>query len=79
LPLFVGPDAGNGNLLDTIVIDATNPFNPFGTLGPATYAFIGRRVVENGPRRYDQQVDTYYGAATWTAPSRWPAMNGIGT
>ena len=31
LPLFVGPDAGNGNLLDTIVIDATNPFNPFGT------------------------------------------------
>src|SRR3954471_7819904 len=64
LPLFVGPDAGNGNLLDTIVIDATNPFNPFGTLGPATYAFIGRRVVENGPRRYDQQVDTYYGAAT---------------
>ena len=64
LPLFVGPDAGNGNLLDTIVIDATNPFNPFGTLGPGTYAFIGRRVVENGPRRYDQTVDTYYGAAT---------------
>jgi len=65
LPLFVGPDAGNGNLLDTIVIDATNPFNPFGTtLGPGTYNFIGRRVVENGPRRYDQQVDTYYLAAT---------------
>jgi iron complex outermembrane receptor protein len=75
LPLFVGPDAGNGNLLDTITIDATNPFNPFGTLrqdDPATllvneanYAFIGRRVVENGPRRYDQQVDTYYLAATF--------------
>jgi iron complex outermembrane recepter protein len=65
LPLFVGPDAGNGNLLDTIVIDATNPFNPFGqTLGPGTYAFIGRRVVEGGPRRYDQKVDTYYVAAT---------------
>jgi len=74
LPLFVGPDAGNGNLLDTIVIDATNPFNPFGTLrgdNPATplvdestYAFIGRRVVENGPRRYDQSVDTFYAAAT---------------
>ncbi|MBC7521902.1 MAG: TonB-dependent receptor plug domain-containing protein, partial [Sandarakinorhabdus sp.] len=30
LPLFVGPDAGNGNLLDIISIDATNPFNPFG-------------------------------------------------
>jgi iron complex outermembrane receptor protein len=73
LPLFVGPDAGNGNLLDTIVIDATNPFNPFGQLrgddpntpaNEATYAFIGRRVVENGPRRYEQQVDTYYAAAT---------------
>jgi iron complex outermembrane receptor protein len=64
LPLFVGPDAGNGNLLDTISISATNPFNPFGNLGPGTYNFIGRRVVENGPRRYDQQVDTYYAALT---------------
>ena len=77
LPLFVGPDAGNGNRLDCITIDATNPFNPFGTLQsgrtpdcsalngqPATYAFIGRRVVENGPRRYEQSVDTYYLAAT---------------
>jgi iron complex outermembrane receptor protein len=76
LPLFVGPDSGNGNLLDNITIDATNPFNPFGTLRSgrnldgtpngqvANYAFIGRRVVENGPRRYDQSVDTYYAAAT---------------
>jgi len=76
LPLFVGPDAGNGNLLDNISIDASNPFNPFGTLQsgrnlngtsngiPANYAFIGRRVVEGGPRRYNQKVDTYYGSAT---------------
>jgi iron complex outermembrane receptor protein len=64
LPLFVGPDAGNGNLLDTIAIDATNPFNPFGTLNASNYAFIGRRFVENGPRRYNQRVDTWYGAAT---------------
>ncbi len=74
LPLFVGPDAGNGNLLDKISIDVTNPFNPFGVTlrgdDPATeedegtYAFIGRRVVEGGPRRYDQQVDTYYLSAT---------------
>jgi iron complex outermembrane receptor protein len=63
--LFVGPDAGNGNLLDTISIDATNPFNPFGvTLNTTNYAFIGRRFIENGPRRYNQSVDTYYGAAT---------------
>jgi iron complex outermembrane receptor protein len=65
LPLFVGPDAGNGNLLDTISIDATNPFNPFGvTLGPSNFAFIGRRVVEGGPRRYNQKVETVYATAT---------------
>ncbi|HEX8641558.1 MAG TPA: TonB-dependent receptor [Allosphingosinicella sp.] len=74
LPLFVGPDAGNGNLLDTISIDVTNPFNPFGVTlrgdDPATeeneqnLVFIGRRVVEGGPRRYDQEVDTYYLSAT---------------
>jgi iron complex outermembrane receptor protein len=77
LPLFVGPDSGNGNLLDRITIDATNPFNPFGTLrsgrtlitnlpngDTANYAFIGRRVVEGGPRRYDQKVDTWYVSGT---------------
>jgi iron complex outermembrane receptor protein len=77
LPLFVGPDSGNGNLLDRITIDATNPFNPFGTLRSgrtlltnlpngdvANYAFIGRRVVEGGPRRYNQKVDTWYLSAT---------------
>ena len=64
-PLFVGPDAGNGNLLDTITIHATNPFNPFGvTLDASNLAFIGRRVVEGGPRRYNQRVDTWYGSAT---------------
>ena len=60
LPLFVGPDAGNGNLLDTVRVDVTNPFNPFGfTLQPGTYAFIGRRLIENGPRHYEQEVDTW--------------------
>jgi len=65
LPLFVGPDAGNGNLLDTITIDVTNPFNPFGqTLNSSNFAFIGRRVIEGGPRRYNQRVDTTYGTVT---------------
>lgn len=65
LPLFVGPAAGNGNLLDTIKIDATNPFNPFGvTLDESNYVFIGRRLIEGGPRRYDQRVDTIYGTMT---------------
>ncbi len=65
LPLFVGPDAGNGNLLDTVRVDATNPFNPFGfTLQNGTYAFIGRRLIENGPRHYEQEVDTWNVTAT---------------
>lgn len=71
LPLFLGPDAGNGNLLDTVSIDVTNPYNPFGiTLNsgtngqPATYSFIGRRLVENGQRTYHQTVDTFTAAAT---------------
>ncbi|WP_375391327.1 TonB-dependent receptor domain-containing protein [uncultured Sphingomonas sp.] len=65
LPLFIGPDAGNGNLLDTVSIDVTNPYNPFGiTLNsgangqPATYSFIARRLVEAGQRTYTQKVDT---------------------
>lgn len=76
LPLFVGPDAGNGNLLDRITIDSTNPYNPFGTLysglnldntpngATPNYSFIGRRLVEGGPRQYSQQVTTFYGTAT---------------
>ncbi|MFC3069614.1 TonB-dependent receptor domain-containing protein [Phenylobacterium soli] len=60
LPLFVGPDAGNGNLLDTITISASNPYNPFGfDLGPGTLTFVGRRMVEAGPRHYEQTVDTW--------------------
>ncbi|WP_225205222.1 TonB-dependent receptor plug domain-containing protein [Novosphingobium huizhouense] len=60
LPLFIGPDAGNGNLLDTIKIDATNPYNPFGvTLDSSNYSFIARRLVEAGQRTYTQDVDTF--------------------
>jgi len=61
-PLFIGSDAGNGNLLDTISIDATNPYNPFGfTIDAASQAyFIGRRPLENGPRVFTQNVDTFY-------------------
>jgi len=65
LPLFIGPDAGNGNLLDTITIDGSNPYNPFGTLSagnpgdpPANYSTVRRRLVEAGQRTYSQQVDT---------------------
>jgi iron complex outermembrane receptor protein len=61
-PLFIGPDAGNGNLLDTIGIDVTNPYNPFGfTVDPETNNFfMGRRPLEAGPRIFNQDVDTFY-------------------
>ncbi len=72
LPLFIGPDAGNGNLLDRISVDATNPFNPFGvTLSsgvnqdgtpsaePANYSTIRRRFVEGGQRIFSQNVNTF--------------------
>ncbi|MEQ1547368.1 MAG: TonB-dependent receptor [Chakrabartia sp.] len=72
IPLFVGPDAGNGNLLDRISIDVTNPFNPFGvTLSaggagnpPANYSFVARRLVEAGQRTFNQTVDTMSVTAT---------------
>jgi iron complex outermembrane receptor protein len=60
LPLGIGPDVGNGNLLDTLSVDATNPYNPFGvTLVPGqNYTAIFRRLVEAGQRTYSQSVDT---------------------
>ena len=61
LPLGIGPDVGNGNLLDTLSVDATNPYNPFGvTLTPGqNYTAIFRRLVEAGRRTYTQTVDTF--------------------
>lgn len=75
-PLFIGPDAGNGNLMDTIGIHATNPFNPFGFDLSATpvpgfdangdgaddpnFIFAGRRPLEGGPRVFQQDVNTWY-------------------
>jgi iron complex outermembrane receptor protein len=69
LPLGIGFDAANQNLLDTINVDATNPYNPFGvTLDSdpiaGNYSVFFRRLVENGPRRFSQKVDTYYGSGT---------------
>jgi iron complex outermembrane receptor protein len=61
-PLFLGPDGGNGNRLDTMVIDATNPYNPFGfTLVSGQNLFAAtRRPIEAGPRTFEQNVDTFY-------------------
>lgn len=65
IPLFIGPEAGNGNRLDTIEVDVTNPFNPFGfTLGQSNTVFLARRFLEAGPRNFQQNVDTFYASAT---------------
>lgn len=66
IPLFIGPEAGNGNRMDTISVDVTNPYNPFGfTVDAATNPFFfGRRFVEAGPRRFRQNVDTFYLSGT---------------
>jgi iron complex outermembrane receptor protein len=65
LPFGVGVAAGITPVLDNIVIDSTNPFNPFGVdLDSTNMDFILRRFVEGGPRRFQQKVDTVYGVAT---------------
>jgi iron complex outermembrane receptor protein len=65
LPLFLGQDAGNGTILDDTVIAADQLYNPFGfALDTSTYSFIGRRMVEAGPRHFEQEVQTWDVAAT---------------
>ncbi|QDW66564.1 TonB-dependent receptor plug domain-containing protein [Luteimonas granuli] len=69
-PFFLGTDAGIYNHWgeSSLVISALNPYNPFGfdltTVGPDANLFLlGRRPVEGGPRRYRQDVETWYVAA----------------
>lgn len=61
-PIFLGPGAGTGGLADTVGVDVSNPYNPFGqTLrGDDPNMFIGRRPIEGGPRIFSQTVDTRY-------------------
>ena len=68
-PIFLGTDAGVYNewAETRLVISAANPYNPFGfdltTVGPDANLFLlGRRPVEGGPRRYVQEVETWYAA-----------------
>lgn len=72
-PIFMGPFAATNGPLDSIVIDATNPFNPFGcdistqltpgfdaTTDCENWVFIARRPIEAGNRIFDQDVNTWY-------------------
>lgn len=61
-PLWVGTLAEAGNVMDAIVIDAANPYSPFGfDVGPG--ALATRRPLESGPRVFRQDVATRYIAA----------------
>jgi iron complex outermembrane receptor protein len=60
-PLFFGPEAGAGFILDNISWGADHPTNPFGIdLDSNSIVFTGRRPIEAGPRVFDQSVDTWY-------------------
>ena len=72
-PVWVGTLAETGSVMDDIVIDSANPYNPFGfDVGPG--AFATRRPIESGPRIFRQDVATRYLAAglqgEWTATGR---------
>ncbi|WP_298576663.1 TonB-dependent receptor [uncultured Luteimonas sp.] len=69
-PFFLGTDAGVYNewAETRLVISATNPYSPFDfdltTMGDSPNLFlIGRRPVEGGPRRFVQEVETWYASA----------------
>lgn len=76
-PLFIGPEGGNGNRMDRISIDVSNPYNPFGfTFDPETNPFVvTRRPLEAGPRIFEQNVNTFYVSAgldgTFGKAKRW--------
>lgn len=60
-PIFIGAGAGTGGLADTVGVDVSNPYNPFGvTLDSSNLIFAARRPLEGGPRVFTQNVDTLY-------------------
>ena len=61
-PVWAGSLAESGSLLDQIVIDAENPYNPFG-FDIGANAWATRRPLESGARVFEQDVRTRYLAA----------------
>jgi iron complex outermembrane receptor protein len=61
-PLFIGPAGGSGTRMDNISIDKTNPYNPLGFTLSANDPgfFLARRPLEAGPRKFEQNVNTFY-------------------
>ncbi len=72
-PIFLGPQFASGGLSDTVGVDVTNPYNPFGFSLTATdpnYG-IGRRPIEGGPRIFSQTVNTWEFATGLTGSFSW--------
>jgi iron complex outermembrane receptor protein len=67
-PFFFGVAVPSNFWADNASIPANHPFNPFGFAlrgGPGgNFQLGGRRPLEGGPRRFFQDVDTYYFSAT---------------
>lgn len=64
-PMFIGTAVPSNYWLDFLTIAADNPYNPFGFDLVASGAnpnlqLAGRRPVEGGARRFEQNVDTFY-------------------
>lgn len=86
-PLCLGNDCGN-RINDNFFISALNPFNPFGvdlSVANGNLDFFGRRPLESGPRRFFQDVDTYFVSAVLEGefeaggrPFYWDASAGYG-
>ena len=72
-PVWVGTLAETGSVMDDIVIDSANPYNPFG-FDVGAGAFATRRPIESGPRIFRQDVTTRSLAAgiqgEWAATGR---------
>lgn len=67
-PFFFGAAVPSNFWADNVRIPRNHPFNPFGfdlNGGPTgNFQLGGRRPIEGGPRRFFQDVDTYYFSAT---------------
>ncbi|HLF32258.1 MAG TPA: TonB-dependent receptor [Xanthomonadales bacterium] len=61
VPLFWGPDSGSTPYMVNATWDKDQIYNPFGIdLGPDNLVFMSHRPVEQGPRIFNQDVDTWY-------------------
>lgn len=61
-PLCLGEGCGS-RITEDMFISRDNPYNPFGvdlSQANGNLNFFGRRPLESGPRRFFQDVDTYF-------------------